>query len=37
MIVNEETMPYFEGQKTLDQTVDAIQSRVKLYLAEKRR
>ena len=37
MIVNEETMPYFEGQKTLDQTVDAIQSRVKLYLAEQKR
>ena len=33
-IVGEETMAYFEGQKSLEQVIDAIQSRVKLFLAE---
>ncbi|MBR3508035.1 MAG: extracellular solute-binding protein [Lachnospiraceae bacterium] len=33
-IVGEETMAYFEGQKNLEQVIDAIQSRVKLFLAE---
>ena len=34
IIVGEEAQPYFEGQKTLDQVIDAIQSRVKLFLSE---
>ena len=33
-IVSEESMAYFEDQKSLDQVIDAIQSRVKLFLAE---
>jgi len=33
-IVGEETFAYFEGQKSIDQAIDAIQQRVKLFLAE---
>jgi multiple sugar transport system substrate-binding protein len=33
-IVGEESMAYFENQKSLEQVIDAIQSRVKLMLAE---
>ena len=36
VIVYEETAPYFEGQKSLEQTVDAVEKRVKLYLAEQK-
>ncbi|MBP5283010.1 MAG: extracellular solute-binding protein, partial [Lachnospiraceae bacterium] len=35
-IIYEEAAPYFEGQKSLDQVVDAISNRVGLYLAEQR-
>jgi ABC-type glycerol-3-phosphate transport system substrate-binding protein len=34
-IIEEETRPYFQGQKGLSQTIDAIESRVRLYLLEK--
>ena len=33
-ILDEETKTYFQGQKSIDQTIDAIQSRVQLYLME---
>ena len=33
-IVREETWDYFEGQKSIDQVIDAIQKRVGLFLAE---
>jgi ABC-type glycerol-3-phosphate transport system substrate-binding protein len=33
-IVGEETWAYFEGQKSLEQVIDAIQGRVKLFLSE---
>lgn len=33
-IINEEAAPYFEGQKTVDEVVSIIQSRVKMYISE---
>lgn len=33
-IVTEEAAPYFEGQKTLDEVVNIIQSRVQIYVSE---
>lgn len=34
VIINEEAAPYFEGQKTVDEVVSIIQSRVKMYISE---
>ncbi|MBQ7780940.1 MAG: extracellular solute-binding protein [Lachnospiraceae bacterium] len=35
-ILEEETAPYFEGQKTVDEVADIIQSRVQIYVSESR-
>lgn len=35
-IVTEEAAPYFEGQKSVDEVADIIQSRVKIYVNENR-
>ncbi|MGN0431549.1 MAG: extracellular solute-binding protein [Lachnospiraceae bacterium] len=35
-ILEEETAPYFEGHKTVDEVADIIQSRVKIYVSESR-
>lgn len=34
-IINEETAPFFEGQKTVDEVASIIQSRVSIYINEK--
>ena len=33
-IIEEEVKPYFEGQKSVDEVADIIQSRVDIYLKE---
>lgn len=33
-IIREETAPYFEGQKTVEEVVDIIQSRAQIYISE---
>ena len=33
-MIMEDVAPYFEGQKSLDEVVNIIQSRVQLYLSE---
>lgn len=35
-IIEEETAPYFEGQKTVDEVADIIQNRIQLYVNESR-
>lgn len=35
-IVTEEAAPFFEGQKTVDEVADIIQSRIKIYVNESR-
>lgn len=35
-IINEEAAPFFEGQKTVQDVADIIQSRVKMYVSENR-
>jgi 16S rRNA (guanine966-N2)-methyltransferase len=35
MIVREEIQPYFEGQKSIEQVIDIVKNRTKLYLSER--
>ena len=35
-IIEEDTAAYFDGQKTAQQVADSIQSRVKIFVSEKR-
>lgn len=35
-IIKEEAMPFFDGKKTIDETADVIQRRIRTYVSEKR-